>query len=88
MITKTKIKIFEKYNGKIDAWARSASKKENSIINDQDWYEISSYIQDLCMIQKDLTSLEFNNTLIDKLKANCESEEVITQLKNFAKKIQ
>ena len=86
MITEYKIKVFYKYNGDIESWLRSGSKKESSIMSDKDWHDIDTFIQDLYLLQKGLTSLEFNNTLINKLNEYCENEEVITRLKELAAK--
>ena len=86
MITEYKIKIFERYNGDIDNWVRNSSPKEKFIMNDNDWYDIDAFLQDLSLVKKGLTSIDFNNSLISKLITNCESEGVINQLKNLANK--
>ena len=86
MITEDKIKIFKRYNGDIDSWARSGSKKEQLIINDDDWYMIEALVQDLFIVKERLSSLEFNNTLISKLKESCDGEETINHLKKLADK--
>lgn len=81
MITQDKIKIFKRYSGDIDSWARSASKKEKLIINDNDWYIINGLIQDLSLMKKGLTSLTFSNNLNKRLMENCDSDETIQALK-------
>jgi hypothetical protein len=86
MINENKLKIFEKYDGDIDSWVRSGSKKEKSIMTDGDWYNIDAFIQDLSLVKKGLTSFEFNNVLISKFKENCDSEGAINQLKKIADK--
>jgi hypothetical protein len=88
MITKDKIRIFNKYDGNIDSWARSGSKKEKLIISDDDWYIISTHIQDLFLVKKGLTSEDFNNSLKNKLKETCDSEDTIKQLETIAKEKQ
>lgn len=77
MITQDKIKIYKRYKGDIDSWARSGSKKEKSIMEDNDWYIIDDLIQDLYLVRKGLTSLAFSDDLNNKLVENCESEEII-----------
>lgn len=67
MITEDKVKIYKRYNGDIDSWARSGSKKEKSIIIDEDWYVIDGLIQDLSLVKKGLASSGFSETLNVKL---------------------
>ncbi len=81
MITQDKIKIYKKYSGDIDSWARSGSKKEKLVMNDDDWYVIDGLIQDFSLVKKGLTSLTFGNDLNNKLKEKCDSEETIEALK-------
>lgn len=81
MITKNKINIYKKYNGDIDSWARSGSKKEKNILNDNDWHIIDGLIQDLSLVKKELTSLTFSNDLNSKLKEICDGEETVESLK-------
>jgi len=86
MVTGGKVKIFERYDGDIDSWARSGSKKEKIFMTDDDWYMIDTLIQDLFLVEKGLASIEFNDTLNGKLKENCDGEETINQLKRLASK--
>jgi hypothetical protein len=81
MITQDKIKIYTKYGGDIDNWARSGSKKEKLVMNDNDWYLIDSLIQDLTLIKNGLAALSFHSDVNYKLKENCDSEETIQMLK-------
>ncbi|MCE3295140.1 MAG: hypothetical protein K0R65_854 [Crocinitomicaceae bacterium] len=87
MITADKLKLFEKYSGDIDAWARIGSKKEQLIIMDNDWYIIDDLIQDLNLIRKGITSEDFQDKFKLKLKTNCDSEEAIKKLESIANKI-
>ncbi|MCA0236110.1 MAG: hypothetical protein LCH81_06985 [Bacteroidetes bacterium] len=81
MITKEKIKIYKRYGGDIDGWARSGSRKEKSVMNDNDWYIIDGLLQDLTLAKKGLTSLSFNDDLNSRLEENCENKETIQTLK-------
>ncbi len=81
MITQDKIKIYKRYSGDVDSWARSGSKKEKLVMNDDDWYIIDGLIQDFSLVKKGLTSLTFSNDLNNRLKENCDSEETIQALK-------
>ncbi|MBL7783055.1 MAG: hypothetical protein JNM22_17630 [Saprospiraceae bacterium] len=83
MITQDKIKIYKRYKGDIDRWARSSLKKEKSIMEDRDWYIIDDLIQDLYLARNELVSLTFRNDFNNKLVENCESEEAIQILKEM-----
>ena len=84
MITKEKLSIYARYNGDNDAWARSGSRKEHSLIEDQDWYTIDGLIQDLSLILKGLASTSYNENINVKLSNLCDSEETIRELKKMA----
>lgn len=80
MITQDKIKIYKKYSGDIDSWARGGSKKEKLVMKDNDWYIIDVLIQDLTLVNKGLTSVTFSDSLDNRLKENCNSKEAIQAL--------
>lgn len=84
MITLEKIKIYKRYSGDIDSWAKSGSKKEKLFINDDDWHAIDGLIQDFYLMKNGLTSLKFNSDLNNKLMENCDSETTIEALKKFS----
>ncbi|MCB0740985.1 MAG: hypothetical protein R2796_07650 [Chitinophagaceae bacterium] len=84
MITEDKIKVYKRYDGDIDGWARSGSKKEKSIMSDEDWYVIDGLIQDLSMVKKGLASSGFNENLNVKLKEMCDSDSTVNQLQKLA----
>ena len=86
MITEDKIKIFERYDGNSDSWARNSSEKEKVVMTDDDWYIIESLIQDLFLVKNGLASLQFKDALNIKLKEKCDVEMTINQLKNLAEK--
>ncbi len=86
MITKDKVRLFDKYDGDIDSWARSGSKKEKAIMSDGDWHVIEGFVHDLFLVQKGLTSPEFKNSLNGTLRENCAGEETILYLQKLADK--
>ena len=86
MITEDKLKIFERYDGNSDSWARNSSEKEKVVMTDDDWYIIESLIQDLFLVKNGLASLQFKDALNIKLKEKCDVEKTINQLKNLAVK--
>jgi hypothetical protein len=58
MITREKLRVYENYDGDIDAWAR-ASKLSELAITDQDWCLIGEILQSLHIVQSGLASVEF-----------------------------
>lgn len=84
MITEDKIKVYKRYDGDIDGWARSGSKKEKSIMSDEDWYVINGLIQDLSMVKNGLASSGFNENLNVKLIEMCDSGSTVNQLQKLA----
>ncbi len=87
MITQEKVKIYNRFQGDIDGWARRGSKKEKSIMSDVDWSLIDSLVQDIRLIQKELTSKEFSDALQIRLSENCNNPETISQLEKIANKL-
>lgn len=81
MITIGKINIYKRFNGDIGGWARIGAKEEKSIMNDNDWFLIEGFIQDIYLVKKGLASDTFINLLIERLKDNCDSEETIQSYK-------
>ncbi len=86
MITKDKVRLFDKYDGDVDSWARSGSKKEKSMMADGDWHVIEGFVHDLFLVTKGLASPEFRNNLNGRLSESCEGEETIRYLQKLAGK--
>ncbi|NVO84784.1 hypothetical protein [Hymenobacter terrestris] len=87
MITKQKFLIYKKYKGDLDLWIRDRRKKDISIIDDGDWQVISELLSDILLIENNLVSDDFRNKVIQSIKSNSESEEVMSLLKVEAKKL-
>ena len=83
MLTEEKLKIYKRYHGDIDSWARSGTKKEKSIIDDNDWYTIDGLLQDLYLINKGVASEGFASSLSNRLKENCINNEVIEEIRKL-----
>jgi len=81
VITIDKIKIYKRFNGDIDGWARIGTKEEKSIMNDNDWFLIEGFIQDISLVKKGLASDAFMKSINERLKENCDSEETIELIK-------
>ncbi|PQJ78761.1 hypothetical protein [Polaribacter porphyrae] len=67
MITKDKLKIYKKYKGDIDVWARLNIKKEHEAIDDNDWIIIDDLIQNIKMINQGLTSNLYKESFKNKI---------------------
>jgi hypothetical protein len=61
MITREKLRIYEKYDGDIDAWARASTLRDKSSITDQDWHSIDQILQSLLIVQSGLASADFES---------------------------
>ena len=83
MISSKKIKIYSKYQGNIDDWARSVSRREYKVLSDEDWFLIEELIQNLEVIEKGLTSEDFKDKVLKKLQKSCDSLETQEKLKNL-----
>lgn len=74
MITATKFKIFEKYNGDGDGFVRTGTKLEKECLDYNDWLLIDSMIQDLQLVKNGLSSKTFENQINQKLHDEFDSE--------------
>jgi len=84
MITREKLKIFEKYLGDIDCWARNAKRSEISKIADEDWALIETLIQDIRLIKNNLTSTDYINRVKATLREKCDNTSTIKYLEELA----
>jgi hypothetical protein len=83
VITIDKIKIYQRFNGDIDGWARVGTKEEKSIMNDNDWFLIEGFIQDINLVKKGLASNTFLKSINERLEEHCDSEETIQAIKDI-----
>lgn len=84
MITIDKIKIYKRFNGDVDGWARIGTTEEKSIMSDGDWFLIDGFIQDLSLVKKSLASDGFMKSITQRLNENCDSDETIRAIKDLA----
>lgn len=80
MITIDKVKIYKRFNGDVDGWARIGTKEEKSVMNNDDWFLIEGFIQDLHLVKKRLASNTFMTSINERLKEHCDSEETIQEI--------
>lgn len=83
MITKENLKVFKKYRGDIDMWARFGRRKEKENFSDDDWSLIEDLLQTLEIVEKGLASEGFKSKVLEKLEKNCDSEETQQDLKSL-----
>lgn len=81
MITQEKLKIYKKYDGNIDSWARSGRKKEKTIMEDKDWGMIDGLIQDLKLADRGLAAEVYINDIYKRINENCDSAETVEEIK-------
>lgn len=83
MITRDKLKIYKKYSGDIDGWARVGKKSELEIMSDDDWTLVDELLQNLELVEKGLASDSFKSQTLDKLNSACDSEKTKQELKSL-----
>ncbi|MFY7665155.1 hypothetical protein [Flavobacterium sp.] len=86
MITLRKVKIFQKFNGDIDHFARIGKTHDKEEISDRDWLLIESLLQDLELVANGLAADTFIKRLDERIKENLESEVVLQELERMNKK--
>jgi len=84
MITIEKLKIYRNYGGDIDGWTRVNSKREHSIMSDQDWYEIDYIIQEISLIKSGHASKEYENKIMNGLNQKVADKYVLDELYSLA----
>jgi hypothetical protein len=84
VVTIDKIKIYKRFNGDVDGWARIGTTEEKSTMNVDDWFLIDSLIQDISLIKKGLVSDSLMKSINKKLKENCDTDETIQVIKDLA----
>jgi len=84
MITINKVKIYQCFNGDIDGWARVGSKEEKLIMDDEDWFLIEGFIQDINLVKTGLASHIYMNFINERLRGKCDNEETIQAIMDMA----
>lgn len=83
MLTIEKVKLYNRWRGDIDSWARSGSRKSKSGMEDDDWYLIDRFIGDLTLIKNGHAAESYTKDLNDRLLESCDSQETINQIKKL-----
>lgn len=73
-ITLERLKVYQKFSGDIDGWARMGSSEEKENMSDEDWYIIDGLIMDIKLgrsnLEEILSKSLVNQEAIDYLIAN------------------
>lgn len=85
MITRDKLRIYEKFGGDIDGFARGSKTKERESIEDQDWRIIDEILQSLVIVQSGLASADFEARARASLIDATEDEQVCERLFQLSK---
>lgn len=93
IITFDRLKLFKYYRGDIDCFSRTASKTYKDIFGedvDNTWAVISSKLQDIELISKQLATQDYIDKVLKELKEICdiESFEALTSKIKFYSKFQ
>jgi len=78
MISHEKIRIYQKYNGRIDKFLRSNKNWEKSVLTNDDWLLIDGILQDCEMIAKGLTSESFKKDFEKRLSKELSGQMLIS----------
>jgi hypothetical protein len=84
MITEEKLRIFEKYGGDPDAWARIGTAAEKAAMEDADWTEIAALLQKLSLVERGLAAATFAKAVEADLAERVPTAAVARRLRELA----
>ena len=87
MITTKKLSFYRKYEGDGDWFLRSAWPWQRNKISPGEWKMMEELIQDIKLMDRGLASDSYKESLLEKIKANCEDEKTIAELRRLAKEM-
>lgn len=85
MITAEKLKIYLKYRGDIDAWARLAKNREAQIMKDSDWQLIDDFVQAIQLVESGKASNGFEEKLNRNLDESISDDEALKIINKLAR---
>ncbi len=85
MITKKAIEIYRKYGGDSDGFCKCSTELERALINSEDWMKIENAVQDICLIDSELSSKEYKTSVLKRLINEFSSEAIELLKKQFHK---
>jgi hypothetical protein len=84
MITEEKLRIFEKYGGDPDGWARIATVPVKTTMSDADWNEIAALLQKLTLVKRGLVAAEYAVRIDAELAERASTDAVARRLLELA----
>jgi len=80
MVAIEMLKMYAKYGGDADGWARMENPK---FMTDNDWGIISGLVQDWFIIKSGLASKEFIESFDKRIAASLQNDECVLYLKSI-----
>ena len=84
MITKKKLKIYNCFKGDADGLHKTGTPDQKETIENDDWLQIQSLLQDILWAKNQHASLDYIHNLKEKLLDVCDSIETIDELVEMA----
>jgi len=81
MITDRKIKIYMKFRGDDDMWARIASDEDKIILDGDDWLEISTLRMESIQLDSGFISQKYREEIKGRIASHKCTEDVLSELK-------
>jgi len=85
MIAQDKLRIYEKFGGDIDGFARGSKVGERGSIADRDWRLIDEILQSLLIVQSGLANAAFEAQVRARALDAAEDEQVFERLFQLSK---
>ena len=70
MLTVDKLRIYEQFDGDIDAWARASRGQATTDMTDEDWYLIDELLMGLATVKTGVASPSYAQQLEQRLLAS------------------
>jgi len=87
VITKAKLKIFERFKGDGDMFCRTGRQSEKRTFSDEDWHLIDVLLQDAIVIDRKLGSDHRTAEATERIRTSCEDDDVVEQVHWLAEKL-
>jgi hypothetical protein len=85
MLTPEKLRIYRRFGGDIDGWARASGLGDSSGMTDDDWSLIDELRQGLRIVSSGQASVEFASSVERRLLAATADDRTREQLRELAK---
>jgi len=77
------LKIYEKYKGNIDAFAKFSSKSDKNTISEDDWDSIDRLIQEVTQLDNNIVSDRNRIRIQRDLSAHIKDETVLDKIRDL-----